>query len=342
MPYHRWPGTAGTEPIADPVATCYPPYVWRTPTDEQPAPLEVEPLIAGVTLRLPDGREEFATHGAIIGRLVSSAVHIDDAAISEAHALISLRAGGFRLLALRGRLAVASHQVKDLALVPGTEVYLTPRHRLHVIDVFLPRAVLAIEGPGLLRQALAATNSIVTQPRLQVLPLFREDAAAWIWSNGAEWNLRTTIEDTPRPLRDGQRFTVDGIELVTTRLPLTDAGGAQTIDSAPELQPLTIEARYDVVQIRRGGLPTATLSGKTANLVSELVMLGGTAKWEVLAGELWRGADREVLRRNFDVVMVRLRQKLRESGVRPDLVRSLGTGVVELVLHTSDQVVDAC
>ena len=311
-----------------------------TPTDDS-EPGEHEQLFACVALRLPDGNEAFATHGAIIGRLASSAVHLDDPAISEAHALVSLRGGAFRLLALRGRLAVAGTLVKDVLMTPGTDIQLTPRHTLHVTAVYLPRAVLAIEGPGLARQALAATTAIATQPRLQLWPQFREDATAWIWSNGAEWNLRIGAAGDLRPLRDGERFMVDGVELTTSLMSLTAVGGATTLGPALEVEPLVIEARYDVVQIRRGESLTVTLSGKVARLVSELVMLGGTAPWDVVAREIWGDSDRNALRKKFDVVMVRLRHKLREGRVRPDLVRSLGTGVIELVLHASDRVVDA-
>lgn len=311
-----------------------------TPTDDS-EPDEHEQLFAGVAFRLPDGSEVFVTHGAIVGRLASSAVHLDDPAVSEAHALVSLRGGGFRMLALRGRLAVGGALVKDVLLTPGTDIQLTPRHALHVNAVYLPRAVLAIEGPGLARQALAATSAIVTQPRLQLWPQFREDAAAWIWSNGAEWNLRIGATGDVRPLRDGECFAVDGVALTTSLMSLAAAGGATTLGPALAVEPLVIEARYDVVQIRRGESLTVTLSGKVARLVSELVMLGGTAPWDVLAREIWDDSDRTVLRKKFDVVMVRLRHKLRESRVRPDLVRSLGIGVVELVLHASDRVVDA-
>ena len=73
------------------------------------------------------------------------------------------------------------------------------------------------------------------------------------------------------------------------------------------------------------------------------MLLGGTASWEVLAGELWRGeTDRDALRKKFDVCLVRLRKRLRKGRVRPDLVRALGTGVIELVLHPTDRVIEAC
>ena len=63
--------------------------------------------------------------------------------------------------------------------------------------------------------------------------------------------------------------------------------------------------------------------------------------WEALAAEIWSSAtERSVLRRRWDAAMVRLRARLSESGVRPDLVRSSGNGLVELVLGPGDVVVD--
>ena len=133
----------------------------------------------------------------------------------------------------------------------------------------------------------------------------------------------------------------DGKTLTTSLMELEDAGGATTFGPVLDLEPLVIEARYDVVNIRRGQLPPVTLVGKPARIVCELVLLGGAADWDVLASEVWDDTDRDSLRRKFDVSMVRLRQKLRASRLRPDLVRPLGTGVVELVLHPRDQVIDA-
>jgi len=163
--------------------------------------------------------------------------------------------------------------------------------------------------------------------------------------NLVQWCLAKTPDGRP-PSMDvvlaeiQECFDEMGLSTATL-MSLAAAGGATTLGPALDVEPLIIEARYDVVQIRRGAALTVTLSGKIARLVSELVMLGGTAPWEVVAREIWADTDRESLRKKFDVVMVRLRHKLREGRVRPDLVRSLGTGVVELVVHASDRVVDA-
>jgi len=58
---------------------------------------------AFVRLRCTDGSIAELTHGDLIGRLGTAALHFDDARISEAHAMISLRGQELKLLALRGR-----------------------------------------------------------------------------------------------------------------------------------------------------------------------------------------------------------------------------------------------
>jgi hypothetical protein len=50
--------------------------------------------------------------------------------------------------------------------------------------------------------------------------------------------------------------------------------------------------------------------------------------------------DRDQIRRRWDVLLVRLRDRLRALGVRPDLVRSSRNGLVELVLQPGDSVDD--
>ena len=226
--------------------------------------------------------------------------------------------------------------------MPGRVVALTPRQTLRVVHLYLPRPVLALEGHGLVRQTLPPAGAIITRPEVALVSGFRPDAAAWIWTNGAEWNLRIG-DGAARPLRDGDAFEVYGHTLRTVLIPLAEGGGATTLGPALDLEPLEIEARFDVVHLRRGTAPPLTLTGQAARVISELVLLGGTASWEVLAGELWRGeTDRDALRKKFDVCLVRLRKRLRKGRVRPDLVRALGTGVIELVLHPTDRVIEAC
>ena len=97
---------------------------------------------------------------------------------------------------------------------------------------------------------------------------------------------------------------------------------------------------------------TPVLDGIAARIISELVALGGPAPWELVAAQIWPAGsepesaeqpdllDRTQLRRRWDISLARLRRKLRDARVRPDLVRACGTGQVELLLCSGDTVED--
>ncbi len=295
--------------------------------------------MAYVGLRLPSGTVVRAAHGAIVGRLASCAVQVDDPGISEAHALVSLRAGAFRMLSLRGQLVVNGAVVKEARLAPNVEVQLTPHVAVRVTRVELPRVVLAIEGPGVPRQALATSCAIITRPRPALVPGFHEAAQCWIWSNGIEWMLR--ISGSPdRPLRDGEQLDIDGVAFSTSLMALDIAGGAVTIAPTLELEPLVITARFDLVHIARSDAAVVTIAGRPARIVSELAAMGGCAPWEVLAAEIWPAESRAKLRKRLDVNLARLRRKLRSHRIRPDLISPRGNGTFELVLHARDSLIE--
>jgi hypothetical protein len=60
----------------------------------------------------------------------------------------------------------------------------------------------------------------------------------------------------------------------------------------------------------------------------------------MLARQVWGDRDRELLRDNFDATRSRLRRQLRDLDIRDDLVCLDGSGNVELVLHSSDRIID--
>lgn len=71
------------------------------------------------------------------------------------------------------------------------------------------------------------------------------------------------------------------------------------------------------------------------------MVFDGPVPWEVLAQELWGDEDdRHLLRRKLDVNLSRLRKKLRDAGIRSDLVRADGFGHFELFLMDGDKVED--
>jgi hypothetical protein len=145
---------------------------------------------AFVVLRLPDQSVVDLEHGALIGRVRTAALVLDDPRISEGHALVSQRAGSFVLLSLRRMFAVGGKPCSEVTLEPGLEITFADGIHLVVEAVHLPEAVLALEGPGLPRTALPGVCALRRGPPVQLLPRHDARADAWIWSTGDEWRLR--------------------------------------------------------------------------------------------------------------------------------------------------------
>lgn len=63
--------------------------------------------------------------------------------------------------------------------------------------------------------------------------------------------------------------------------------------------------------------------------------------WRTLAREVWPDeADDRTLRRRLGVYLSRIRKKLREAGLRTELVRADGLGHVELFKYEGDLIED--
>lgn len=75
-------------------------------------------------------------------------LHITDARVSEAHAMISLRGRDVRLLALRGRFAMRGTTLSDVVLQPGMRIALATGLELQIVAVRVPEAVLALRAEG--------------------------------------------------------------------------------------------------------------------------------------------------------------------------------------------------
>lgn len=294
---------------------------------------------AFVRMVAPDESVWQLTPGDIIGRLASAALPVDDPRVSEAHALVSLRGGEFKLLALRGMFAVDGQPLQEVTLQPGLAVELAPGLPLIVVDVELPATMLALQGPELPRQILTGSASVVLQPRPVLVGRYRDDAAAHVWNASGGWRAQVRGEPA-RDLCAGDILQVSDYRLEVVEVPLARAS-APTRWEGGVGAPLRIVAAFDSVQILREGEPPLVLDGIAARIVSELVAIGGPVGWDVLAREIWRDeADRTQLRRKWDVALARLRRRLRESRVRADLVRAAGTGSVELLLYGHDRAED--
>ncbi len=292
-----------------------------------------------VRLRLPDGSSVELGHGDLIGRLRSAALPIADGRISEAHAMVSLRGQELKLLSLRGRFAVDGKPRQAVVLTAGQQIALAEGLVLIVERVALPDAVFAVEGDGLPRVVITATSSLLTRPRPELVPRFLPGAPAHLWSDGEDWVLSHAGQT--RPVRPGDEWVVDGRVFRGASVALRRAGRSVTRLEGAFSRPLRVRAKFETAHVMpEGGAPLA-LSGLAARLLSEVVAFDGPVAWQVLARELWPGeSDEHLLRRKLDVNLSRFRRRLREAGIRSDLVRSDGKGHVELFLHDGDTVED--
>lgn len=293
---------------------------------------------AFVRFRLPDGSLRELVPGETLGRAWSAGLILDDGRISEAHALVSLRGGELKLLALRGRFAVAGRPMSELALAAGQRIELARDLCLDVEAVALPDEVLGLEGDGLARRILPPVASLYPGPRSELVAGFQPDAPVRLWSAWDGWRLVVEPEP-PRGLQVGDGFSWGGRTFRAVAVPLSQASSPTTRGGGSVDAPLRLVVRFDSVHCFADEELVAVLGGVSARLVSELVAMGGTVDWEILARELWADEDdRAALRRRFDVALVRLRQKLRDARLRPDLVGTNGSGLLELRLSAHDRV----
>ena len=293
-----------------------------------------------VTFSTPDGRRVSLGHGELIGRLASASLHVDDARVSEAHAMVSLRGGELKLLALRGRFALDGKPRNELVLAPGQSIELARGLALVVDEVLLPQRVLAIQGPGLARQTLTGVCSLVAGTHPRLVPRYQGEALAWFWSTGEGWRLRLANGEV-RDLQAGESLDLRGNTYEIVELELERAGNARTRAVGAVTVPLTIVAYFDTVHLLREGHPSFALVGRQARLISELVACGAPVSWLPVARQLWPDeSDQHALRRRWDVTLSRLRGKLKQAGLRSDLVNADGKGNFELLLYDGDKVDD--
>jgi hypothetical protein len=298
-------------------------------------------MLASVQLRLPDGATVTVGPGAVVGRAFTADVRIDDGRVSEAHAMVSLRGGELVLFALRGRVRVDGRDMTRVTLTAGLVVELAPGVLLSIAHVELPDAVLALEGPGVPRQMLVGTTSVLLAPTLHLVTGVDEQAAAVVWSDGVRWRVRVG-EGPVRTLAVGDEVTVAGLALRAVEEPVARLGVPDTAPRSTLGGRLRIISLFDSVQLWREGEPApCLLKGQQARLFAELLSVGGPMRWEALAGQLWPSdTDVELLRHRLDVTLSKLRQRLAAVGIRRDLVTSHRNGQLEVLLYPGDQAED--
>lgn len=268
---------------------------------------------------------------------------IADPRVSEAHALVSLRHRELRLLALRGPLAIEGQEVDSVKLEHGLVVELADGLTMTVEQVELPSHVLmlvgVVNGPSPLWASMYSLS--VVAEAVHLIAGYVPEAAGHLWYSGAR--LWICLRGQPaEPLQGGARWTVEGCGLKVFEVPL--AGASDTIDESRHRPTpkgcLVLVAHYTSVHVQRDA-GTAVITGRPANLVSELVRFDRKpVPWELVARQIWGDRDRELLRDSFDTTRARLRRQLRDLSVRDDLVKLDGAGNVELVLYPGDRTVD--
>ena len=249
--------------------------------------------------------------------------------------MISLRGQDVHLLALRGRFAVDGRTMSGVVLRDGMVVSLAHGLDLEVVSARVPDAVLALEADGMARQVLSGVTSVYGGRRPRMGSGWQADASDHVWPTGNTW-MRSG--EGPIPLEAGDEWSVDGTKFRAVQQRVQGANA--TVGELDYARPLTLTARYDTVHIARRGQAVVVITGRMARVISELVEARAPLSWGDLAHQLWDESDPSILRRRWDMQLLRLRQKLRDHDIRPDLLRPDGTGLIELVLGPDDILVD--
>lgn len=221
-------------------------------------------------------------------------------------------------------------------MLEGQEIEIAAGYRLVVEGLVVPDAVVGLDvGLDEPVELSASCYSLVVDGGWRLLPEFAARARAWFWTEEGGWRARVGRAPA-EPATPGMAWEIDGRRVSMVAIPVTDAGTPSTQRSG---QPLRLVLRSDTVRVDVGER-VVHLDGKPAEIVWELHEMGRVAPISALAAELWRRdpADADVLRRRLDRHLAVLRSKLRGRGVRSDLVRATGTGLLELVINPGDTV----
>ena len=294
-----------------------------------------------VRLRGPGADPFDLAPGSMLGRSPTASLCVDDPRVSEAHALVSLRRGQLYLLALRRRFYVGGRALSEARLRRGLVFELVPGLEYRVEAVARPKRITALEAKTLGTRALSGVMTIEGGDPPRVLGRYERDGAAHVWAVGERWRLRRRGEEAVDLALD-EPFEVEGLELRLRSLPIETLGCSTTRGETEGEAALHIKASYDTVELRMDGHPISHVNGVCGRVLAELVSFGDPVSWQLVAGEVWPGDEVSGpdLRHRWDVTLGRLRKKVREAGVRRDLVRTDGSGQVWLVLFDGDTAID--
>jgi hypothetical protein len=293
-----------------------------------------------VRAKLTDGPLVELIPGDIIGRSERAALCLSEPHISEAHAMVSLRGGELKLLALRGRISIAGKPTAQITLSPGQRVLLGSKTPLFIEEVCLPTEVLTLVGREGMAQVIASVCSLRVGAHPLLSPGFLPESDAIFWTLGSRLFVRVG-EEPSRELGIGEKLVVAGETFEVEARPLERATHVPTQGGSDHGAPLHLILNFDTVHLIAGP-QRVTLDGNAARIICELAAIGAPVAWQEVARSLWGGEvlNESVLRERWDSSLARLRRKLTSGRVRSDLVHSTRVGLVELLLMPGDTLED--
>jgi hypothetical protein len=299
-------------------------------------------------LLLDDGRRIDVVPGALVGRMPQATVRLDDPRVSEAHALISMRGAQLRLLALRGKISVDGKPRTDVILTPGQRIVVAGTFSLTVEAVELPSRVLAVQLCAPPWDVVGAHGVVALFPQsaTPLRPGYSPEAAAHVWTRDHGSVLRRTHsagEETDSNLEAGSTFEVDGLTFGLDWVDRDTLEVQPTTDLGHDQTRLKLILAYDSVRITADDGRFAVVDGIGARVLCELWEIRVPIGWQEVAKLIWPDHDtlsERTIRQRWDQLLTRIRMRLREAGLRSDLIRATNRGLVELAVGPNDTVED--
>jgi hypothetical protein len=267
--------------------------------------------------------------GGILGRSPLAAMPFSDPRVSEAHALVSLREGRLLLLALRRRFAVDGRTVNECELEEGQLIHLAPGLAIEVVELVLSESLLAVEGTDLPLQLLPDVASWLPGTPSRLVARHDPRAAVTFWGEGTEMKARAgdgPIVDAS----DGHHWTINDRHITIRAIPRAQFHHPTTPAETAIVERFRLSHDGPRVIVTSLDGRSVALDGLMATLV--LAIAGSQhIHWTSLCQRLWPiDTDWDTLRGRLDVLLSRLRKKLRDGGLPPTLVRFDGGGILVL------------
>lgn len=283
------------------------------------------------------GDQEESLHmlgaGEQIGRSELAALCLDDPRISEAHAMVSLRGKGLKLLALRGRFRVGAEEHREITLESGLDVELAPGLFVTCVEVILPERVLAIEFGALPRLIPLGTTTFYTHPRPRIKHGYDPDGEAILWALGEHWRVQVMETGEVLALDAEHAIALGTTELRTCYVSLEEMAYSKTRTSLREVK--RIEVSGDRVKVWRqsspGKLPVL-ISGVPGRICAAVIKHEHAASVQEIIDAVWPGdaSLEHTLRKRFDTGLKRLRVRLEQLGFGADVLELDGAGTLIL------------